>query len=258
MRNQKILGAIVILALAILACNAPSANSPQESAPEIQTAAAQTLQVIFTTSVTATVQQSIILPTTPSATSSQAQAGTITPTYSVPMLTVREQTNCRTGPGQDYEVVFTYLSGKKLEIVGRYDPDNYWLVKSDESPGGTCWLWGEYVDVVGSYWVVSSVTPPPTVTKPPPGEPSVEWIYECAYNGINDDLIVTLQWTDNANNETGFRVFRDGELIAELPADSTTYTDTVAVDTGEETSYRVEAYNSTGGSNDSTTSIVCN
>jgi SH3-like domain-containing protein len=55
------------------------------------------------------------------------------------MLTVREQTNCRAGPGPDYEVIFTYLSGKKLEIVGRYDPDNYWLVKSAESPTGTCW-----------------------------------------------------------------------------------------------------------------------
>ena len=136
--NSTLAGAVLILA--ILACNAPIANAPQESAPEIQTAAAQTLQVIFTKSVTATVQQSIIAATTLSATVSPTAAGTITPTYSVPMLTVREQTNCRTGPGQDYEVVFTYLSGKKLEIVGRYDPENYWLVKSAESPSGVCWL----------------------------------------------------------------------------------------------------------------------
>jgi hypothetical protein len=80
--------------------------------------------------------------------------GTITPTYSVPILRVLEQTNCRTGPGQDYEVVYTYLSWKELEIVGAYPQENYWLVKSPESPTGECWLWGGYVEVKGSYWVV--------------------------------------------------------------------------------------------------------
>src|SRR5215216_3979929 len=32
---------------------------------------------------------------------------------------------------------FTYLEGRELEIVGRYDPGNFWLVKSNESPSGT-------------------------------------------------------------------------------------------------------------------------
>ena len=111
--------------------------------------------------------------------------------------------------------------------------------------------------MTGSYWVVSSVTPPPTSTIPPPSTPSLKWTYECAYNGVNNDLTVTLEWTDYANNETGFRVFRNGESIAELPANSTTYTDKTAVDSGEETSYRVDAYNSTGASGDSTLPIVC-
>src|SRR5262245_45355523 len=47
----------------------------------------------------------------PRATSTPAPVATITPTYSVPMLTVQESTNYRSGPGQDYEVVFTYLQG---------------------------------------------------------------------------------------------------------------------------------------------------
>jgi len=71
---------------------------------------------------------------------------TITPSVSVnstPMLTVREATNCRSGPGTDYEIVFTYTAGTKLEIAGRYEPENFWLVKSAESPTGLCWMWGE-------------------------------------------------------------------------------------------------------------------
>src|SRR4030095_8728434 len=147
---------------------------------------------------------------------------TITPTYSVPMLTVQESTNCRAGPGEDYEVIFTYLSGKKLEIVGRYDPGNFWLVKSNESPTGTCWLWGDFVDVAASYWAVSSVTPPPTATSAPPRQPGiVEWNFSCGGGA----LTFTVTWVDNASNETGYRIFRNGEPLVELPADSTTYTD---------------------------------
>ena len=183
---------------------------------------------------------------------------TITPTFSVPMLTVREQTNCRTGPGQDYEIVFTYLPNKKLVILGRYDIENYWLVKSDESPTGQCWLWGEFVEVTGSYWVVSSVTAPPTATRPPPNAPTFQsWDFLCTFNGINTDINVTLKWSDKSNNETGYRVFRDGGLVADLPADSTSHADKVAVNAGQSASYRVEAYNPTGTASTSTISISC-
>jgi len=252
--NHRSIIVAVSLILAILACNGvPTANAPQESAPEIQTAAAQTLQVILTPSVTATVQQSIIADT-PSLTG--LPTGTITPTYSVPMLIVREQTNCRTGPGQDYEVIFTYLSGKKLEIAGRYDPDNYWLVKSDESPTGTCWLWGEYVEVTGSYWVVSSVTPPPTSTRPPPEAPSIQkWDFFCS--SVTDEMTITIIWTDRATNETGFRVFRDGGLVAQLPADSTAYTETIPLLTGQSAEYRIEVFNSTGSESSSAFKLTC-
>jgi len=251
--NHRSIIVAVSLILAILACNGvPTANAPQESAPEIQTAAAQTLQVILTPSVTATVQQSIIADT-PSLTG--LPTGTITPTYSVPMLTVREQTNCRTGPGQDYEVVFTYLSGKKLEIAGRYDPDNYWLVKSDESPTGTCWLWGEYVEVTGSYWVVSSVTPPPTSTIPPPLAPSVTWEFFCSY--ASNQMEVTFIWIDYATNETGYRVLRNGQPVAELPANTTSYNESIALSVGEKIVYEIEAFNFAGSTRSSIIPITC-
>ena len=174
------------------------------------------------------------------------------------MLTVLQQTNCRTGPGQDYEITFTYLPNAKLIILGRYDIDNYWLVKSVESPSGQCWLWGEYAQVSGSYWVVSSVTPPPTSTAPAPNAPSFQsWDYTCTYNGANNDLNVTLTWSDKSSNETGYRVFRDGGLIADLSAGSTSYADTFAVNSGQGVGYRVEAYNVTGTASTSTISISC-
>ncbi|HSK88290.1 MAG TPA: SH3 domain-containing protein [Anaerolineales bacterium] len=150
------------------------------------------------------------------------QIGTAAPAY----LTVQEATNCRTGPGESYEIVFTYLSGTKLEIVSRYDPGNFWLVKSAESPTGTCWMWGEYVEVTGNASAVPNVTPPSASTTEPVETFIVDrWEYSCG-SEFGD---FTLNWQDRATNETGYRIFRNGELLIELPADSTFYTDTFAL-----------------------------
>jgi hypothetical protein len=170
------------------------------------------------------------------------------------MLTVRESTNCRTGPGEEYEIVFTYLTGRELEIVGRYDPGNFWLVKSNESPAGTCWLWGEFVDVTGSYWAVASVTPPPTATGAPPSSPIIlEWNFSCEAGTLN----FTVTWRDTATDETSYRIFRNGEGIAELPANSTTYTDLYNVDADESVEYYVQAFSPAGTANTSIMRMRC-
>ena len=241
----------LLLSLLLTACNLPSAN--QVSAPsDVQTAAALTVQALLTPSLTSTPQPALLPDTS---TPTFGPTGTITPTYSVPMLKVLEQTNCRTGPGQEYEVLYTYLSWKELEILGHYPQENYWLVKSTDSPTGNCWLWGEYVEVSGSYWAVPSVTPPPTATIPPPKAPSVEWDYFCSYatNRIN----ITLKWSDVAVNETGYRVIRNGQLVAELPPDSTTFIESIDLVAGEKTIYIIEVYNGSGTNRSTPVSFTC-
>jgi hypothetical protein len=150
--------------------------------------------------------------------------------------------------------VITYLTGKKLEIVGRYDPGNFWLVKSNESPAGTCWLWGQYTQVAGSYWTVASVTPPPTTTSAPPRGPGiVKWEFFCS----TGTLTFNVTWADNARDETGYRIFRNGEQLAELPPDSTTYTDNVAVSGDESLEYYIQVYSPTGTANSSVMRMKC-
>ncbi|HKY53992.1 MAG TPA: SH3 domain-containing protein [Anaerolineales bacterium] len=253
--NRKLTLLGIILIFAIVGCNIPGGPQPSDSV--IQTAAAQTLQVILTPSIaiTGTVQQvPSPTPNTPAPSATQGGVATQTPTYSVPMLTVREQTNCRTGPGQDYEVIFTYLPGKELEILGRYEQDNYWLVKSDETSIGNCWLWGEFVEVTGSYWTVPSVTPPPTSTQAPPQAPSiVEWRFDCS-SGL---LMFTVSWIDRAVDESGYRVFRNEEAVAELAANSTSYTDTFDFTAGENVDYYLQVYSPFGSANSSVMRMVC-
>ena len=192
----------------------------------------------------------------PTATVTKGPTLTITPTYSVPMLKIREQTNCREGPSLDYEILFAYLPNKKLEIIGRYDPNNYWLVKSSESPTGSCWLWGEYVELTGSYWVVPTLTPPPTITPAPPVAPSVKkWDFYC--NAVTGQMEVTIKWTDQSENEAGYRIIRDNVVISELPANSAVYTETIPLVAGESVTYYIEAYSPAGSARSTPINLTC-
>jgi hypothetical protein len=246
----------ILLLLSVLwmtACNLPSAEQVLPPG-EVQTAAALTIEALLFPIASRQADQPADLPGTPSP--STGLTGTITPTYSLPILTVREQTNCRTGPGEEYEIIFTYLPDKSLEILGRYDPGNFWLVKSSESPTGNCWLWGEYVDVAGSYWVVGSVTPPPTGTQAPPDAPSIQkWDFSC--NTVAGEMEVTILWTDRATDEAGYRVIRDNGVAAELPANSTSFTETILLATGESATYYIEVHDATGSVRSSPIKLTC-
>jgi hypothetical protein len=256
-RNFKSILAGLSLILSILACNWPLEQFPPPN--DVQTAAALTLQAILTPSLTSTASTpTIAITSSPRVTLTSSAGGspttTITATFSVPMLTVKESTNCRTGPGEEYEIVFTYLTGKELEIAGRYDPGDFWLVKSNESPNGTCWLWGQFVEVTGSYWAVPSVTPPATATSAPPRGPGIDkWEFSCSGGA----LTFTVIWVDNANNETSYRIFRNGEQIAEVPPDTTTYTDVFAVSPDQRVEYFVQVYSPFGTANSSVMPMRC-
>lgn len=252
--------ALVSLIASIVSCNLPGGEPPLSVNDQAATIIAATLQAgnengadVPITATSSKTQQ----PTTASTigpTASAAPSRTITPTFSTPILTVIEQTNCRTGPGQDYEVVFTYLPNAKLTILGRYDVENYWLVKSDQSPTGRCWLWGEYVEVSGSYWVVPSVTPPATATPKPPQAPSVQnWEFSCSAG----QMTIRIDWADRSANELGYRVLRDGNPIIELPPNSTVFTETISLQPGESAEYIVQAFNITGEVNSSPIRLTC-
>lgn len=249
-RNPQTL-AVIVLVLAMLACNLPG-NTPSISVDDqAATIIAQTLTAQPTTkSVTATAS---FTPTI-AATSTSGSTPTITPTYSTPFLTVLQQTNCREGPGQDYQVVYTFLAGKKLEIAGRYEPTNFWLVKTLETRTGTCWMWGEYVELSGSYWVVPTLTPPPTATLAPPQAPTIQnWNFECSGGNMH----FTVEWTDRSTTETGYRIFRDGVAVYDLAANSTSFQETIPLQSGESVTYYLQAFGPSGSANSSTMRATC-
>lgn len=80
----------------------------------------------------------------------------------------------------------------------------------------------------------------------PPNSPS---------NLIGDSAsptIINLRWLDNSNNEDGFRIYRDNQLIQTVPSNVTTYQDT-GLKPATVYQYIVRAYNATGESASCTT-----
>jgi hypothetical protein len=100
-----------------------------------------------------------------------------------------------------------------------------------------------------------------THAEPPPPAPS-----SLSASVSGDDI--TLDWTDNSDNEDGLRIYRaqssgsavgDYNQVADIGANQTTYTDSGLLD-GTRYHYRVVAYNTGGGesnpSNEATATTV--
>jgi cold shock CspA family protein len=237
---KKILGLIFVLAILIASCNLPGSMSTD---PQIATAAALTVQAAMDA-------QTPLASPTAAAAPTEALS---TPTYSQPMASVGDVTNCRSGPGTNYERVTQLRPGESVNIVGFFSP-NYWVVSSKD---GECWLSGEFATPVGSFAAVATVTAPPTPKGGAPDIPSFKkdngWTFFCKGDGQTD---ITLSWAD-VDNEAGYRILRNGDKVAELPADSSYFAETITLLAGQSVGYQVQAYNSAGETNSSTAKMTC-
>jgi hypothetical protein len=66
-----------------------------------------------------------------------------------------------------------------------------------------------------------------------------------------------LTWSDMSNNEDGFRIYRDGDLVAEVAANVTNVTDVVSRRNPRSYSYYVSAYNEFGESKSDIKLFTC-
>jgi hypothetical protein len=105
---------------------------------------------------------------------------------------------------------------------------------------------------------VSSATTSPIFTPIPPNTPfwSV-YNYTCELAVGGATMTMNLAWTDHSNSEEGYKVYRDGKVIATLAANSTSYVDVAFVATGKTLSYSVEAFNQSWRVSTSTITHAC-
>jgi len=176
MRTQKLLVPILLgMALISQACTPRSTIKSNDAT--LQAAVTQTLDAENTArTATEAAQPTFALPPTwtlvPSATPRPVTLTPMPPTQTVtpfeppiPLVSVSISTNCRSGPGTEFELLGNLNAGDVAKLVGKYPSLNYWLIKNPDK-AGNCWLWGEYATVIGSTALVPLVTPPPTPAVP--------------------------------------------------------------------------------------------
>ena len=238
------MGLILVAGVFISSCNMPATESPD---PQIATAAAMTVQAVLNSPPGVT-------PLASPTKGGPGVATTATATFSQPMASVGEVTNCRSGPGTNYERVTQILPTDRVKIIGFFSP-NYWVVSTKD---GECWLSGEFATPAGSFAAVPTVTAPPTPNGGAPEAPTFlkenGWSFSCYGPGQAD---IVLSWNDKATNETGYRILRNNEIIAELPKDSTFFAETIPLLSGQSVGYQIRAYNLIGGADSAVASITC-
>ena len=240
---KKILTFSLAIWVILSSCNMPSSKAMD---PQIATAAALTVQ--------AALKETTPLASPANTANAQSAVPQVssTPTFSEPMASVGDVTNCRKGPSKSYERVMQIMPLESVKIVGFFPP-NYWIVSTRN---GECWLSGEFATPSGSFSAVPTVTAPSTPQGGAPDAPTYKksgWSYSC-YSGQAD---ITLSWNDNADNESGYRILRNGEAIVELPVDSNYFAETIPLLVGQNVGYQIQAYNQVGETNSSTASITC-
>ncbi len=260
MSTKRMLIAVNALLVAILACNLPVGQGPAQP-PDLAgtiTAQAMLLMQSSTPPYTATPPFTEV----PSLSPTQS----LTPTLAIPQVSVTDATNCRTGPGIEFDLLWTMQPGQNVEIVGKDTADDYWVIKMPK--GGTCWLWGQFAVASGDIAALTEVPPPPTPTPSVPADPSgLQIFYHCSLSNspfLHNDVHVEISWDDNADNEDGYYVFRDGTLLATLDPNATSFTDNTTIvalippgSSAPHITYAIQAFNATGKSKKISKSISC-
>jgi hypothetical protein len=146
-RSTKIFFIANVLLLAMAACQAPETPLIVTTQPPSELTLTALIQTL-------TAQPSAVLTETPTV----PPTATYTPSPLVTMVSVSSVTNCRTGPSRYYKLVWKAEAGTTLEVVGKHESTNYWIVKLAD--GRECWLWGEYASVEGDLGSLPEYSPP--------------------------------------------------------------------------------------------------
>jgi hypothetical protein len=158
-------------------------------------------------------------------------------------LTVNKNANCRKGPAVNYDVVTSFVQGTALTAAGRNADNTWWNVQIPS--GGNCWLSHTTVDITGSLDYL-----PILPALPLPDSPSA--FNDSTVCDPKKSMKVTLTWT-GVPNETGYRIYRNGELIVSLKANVSKYTDNAPV--GHDFEYQLAAFNENGESDRVSTTV---
>jgi hypothetical protein len=103
---------------------------------------------------------------------------------------------------------------------------------------------------------VPTVTAPPTAQGGDVAAPSLQR-YDWFCNSQTGEADVSLRWTDKAGNESGYRIYVNGQVFIELPANTSQYNFSFRLTGGQDASIYIEAFNEAEAGSTSPITISC-
>lgn len=190
MKKIVLFSITLVLVLSLTACNLPFGQTgSNEAIVQTQVALNVALTQVAAT-LTALVPVSTLTPIPPTdapptltPTITLTLEPSFTPTLDGVWLTLQENTNCRVGQGQAFELVTTIKEGDMVEATARNSTNDYFYIKNPHSGSGYCWMWGRFATLTGNITTLPVFTPMPTPTLASP-TPSAN--FDLSYVGITE------------------------------------------------------------------------
>ena len=246
----------LILAFLLSACNLQLVESPQDS----DSANLELTAIVQQMLIDQAAQQGNVveITATPGAGNVPATEEVVIPAEVLPpatgdvTVTVTTATNCRTGPGQNFKIVYGMPIGQVAKVVAKNSYSGYWIIEIPGQTGQNCWLWGQYAVINGDTStlkeVVTPTSPAPTKTNTPtptatatattgvvfPNAPSgLTASISCAAGpgGTQTTVSGNISWVDNSTNEQVFVSSVNGVSSHTLGANSTSDSFSTAMET---------------------------
>ena len=178
--------------------------------------------------------------------------------------TIPDLTLCYWGPGAEWGTVSSLAKGLRVEIVGVGELEGWLIVVNPNYEGVTCWV--DIDNVVAPPDLEMSSLPEfetPALSdggggdddgqgdsgngQGSPGAPASPSGLQVNVTCGGTTYNVSLSWSDNSNNESGFRIYREGNLIGTVGPNTTQFTDNSPPNSAGN-NYTVRAYNAAGES----------
>lgn len=221
-KRERVLG-FALLILFVLACNMPGAVNNGSTEPPPSPGVTYVVVVENTPTPLPT-----DTPVPPTATESIP-----------PKITLVKNSNCRLGPSIFYNSIDQIASGTELPVIGRSENSEWWQVVNNT--GRECWIFYELATPNQDFSSLSIGEAPPL-----PGIPLNFFVADQQCLSAQKKFSVTLSWS-SGGGETAFRIYRDGNRMADLKPTKFTFKDTAAP-YNKTVTYEIEAVNENGAS----------
>ncbi len=182
-KKHKVMLIVVVsmlLMLVVSACGTSEtpAPAPTQDVAAIQTEAAQQVVADMTANAPAPTEPppATAVPTEappppgPTPDPNMPVAVVPTPAAGEPAAVANTNTTIYSGPGENYVMYATFLTGSTAKIIGKSEDGLWWVISVPPAPNGQGWINAAWVTATGADGVAVVATPPvpPTVDMVPP------------------------------------------------------------------------------------------